>query len=151
MRFTLHTDYALRVLMYLGAEPGDDLATVKEISKSYGISENHLMKVVHRLGQSGFITTVRGRRGGMRLARVPDDINVGSVVRACEDDMRIVECFDPLTNTCPIANACALPSVLDEALTAFLGVLDQYTLADLLKPRAALWEVLADAVSPISP
>ena len=151
MRFTLHTDYSLRVLMYLGAEPGDDLTTVKEISKSYGISENHLMKVVHRLGQSGFITTVRGRQGGMRLARAPDDIIAGAVVRACEDDMRIVECFDSQTNTCPIANACALPSVLDEASTAFLSVLDRYTLADLLKPRAALWAVLGDAKRPISP
>ncbi|MDE0809418.1 MAG: Rrf2 family transcriptional regulator [Alphaproteobacteria bacterium] len=151
MRFTLHTDYSLRVLMYLGAEPGDDLATVKEISKSYGISENHLMKAVHRLGQSGFITTVRGRQGGMRLARAPDDIIAGAVVRACEDDMRIVECFDSQTNTCPIANACALPSVLDEASTAFLSVLDRYTLADLLKPRAALWAVLGDAKRPISP
>ena len=83
--------------------------------------------------------------------RAPDDINAGAVVRACEYDMRIVECFDPLTNTCPIANACALPSVLDEALTAFLGVLDRYTLADLLKPQAALWAVLGDAGRPISP
>jgi Rrf2 family transcriptional regulator, nitric oxide-sensitive transcriptional repressor len=151
MRFTLHTDYALRVLMYLGAEPGDDLATVKKISQSYGISENHLMKVVHRLGQSGFITTVRGRQGGMRLASAPHEINVGAVVRACEDDMRIVECFDPLTNTCPIADACALPAILDEALAAFVAVLDRYTLADLLKPRAALWEILGDAGRPISP
>ena len=142
MRFTLHTDYALRVLMYLGANPGDDLATVKEISRGYGISENHLMKVVHGLGQSGFIITVRGRHGGMRLAHAPADINVGAVVRACEDDMRLVECFNPVTNTCPIAAACALPAILDEALSAFIAVLDRYTLADLLEPRAALWTVL---------
>jgi Rrf2 family transcriptional regulator, nitric oxide-sensitive transcriptional repressor len=142
MRFTLHTDYALRVLMYLGAGPGDDLATVKEISQSYGISENHLMKVVHRLGRLGFITTIRGRQGGMRLAHAPGDINIGAVVRACEDDMRIVECFDTQNNTCPISAACALPAVLDEALAAFNAVLDRYTLADLLKPRAALWAVL---------
>jgi Rrf2 family transcriptional regulator, nitric oxide-sensitive transcriptional repressor len=145
MRFTLHTDYALRVLMYLGAKPGGDLATVKEISSGYDISENHLMKVVHRLGQSGFIITVRGRQGGMRLARAPADINVGAVVRACEDDMRIVECFNPETNTCPIATACALPAILDEALSAFTAVLDRYTLADLLKPRTALWTVLRAA------
>lgn len=142
MRFTVHTDYALRVLMYLGAAPGDDLVTIKAISRGYGISENHLMKVVHRLAQAGFVETVRGRGGGMRLARDPDDINIGAVVRASEDDMRIVECFDPGTNTCPIAPACALPRVLDEALSAFIGVLDRYTLADLLKPKAALWSIL---------
>lgn len=142
MRFTLHTDYALRVLMYLGSAPGDDLATIKTISRGYGISENHLMKVVNRLAQAGFIATVRGRNGGMRLAREPSEINVGAVVRACEDDMRIVECFNPATNTCPIAAACALPALLDEALAAFIAVLDRYTLADLLKPKAALWAVL---------
>jgi Rrf2 family transcriptional regulator, nitric oxide-sensitive transcriptional repressor len=145
MRFTRYTDYALRVLMYLGSEPGDNLATIKEISRRYGISENHLMKVVHRLGQSGFIITIRGRQGGMRLAHDPAKINVGAVVRACEDDLRIVECFDPETNTCPIAAVCALPAVLDEALAAFIAVLDRYTLADLLKPKAALWAVLGAA------
>lgn len=142
MRFTLHTDYALRVLMYLGSEPGDGLATIKAISRGYGISENHLMKVVNRLAQAGFISTVRGRNGGVRLAREPTAINVGAVVRACEDDMRIVECFDPTTNTCPIASACTLPAVLDEALVAFNQVLDRYTLEDLIKPRAALWSIL---------
>jgi Rrf2 family transcriptional regulator, nitric oxide-sensitive transcriptional repressor len=145
VRFTRYTDYALRVLMYLGAEPGDDLATVKQISRRYGISENHLMKVVHRLGQTGFIHTVRGRQGGMRLAHAPVDINIGAVVRACEDDMRVVECFDPETNTCPIAQVCALPSVLDEALAAFMAVLDRHTLADLMTPKAALWAVLKAA------
>jgi Rrf2 family nitric oxide-sensitive transcriptional repressor len=151
MRFTLHTDFALRVLMYLGAAPGDGLVRIRAISEGYGISENHLMKVVHRLGQAGFIDTVRGRNGGMRLARDPRDINIGSVVRTCEDDMRIVECFDPATNRCPIISACALPRVLDEALAAFIDVLDRYTLADLLRPRAALWEVLGSAETPGSP
>ena len=142
MRFTVHTDYALRVLMYLGASPEDGLVTIKAISGAYGISENHLMKVVHRLALAGFVATTRGRGGGMRLALQPKDINIGAVVRACENDMRIVECFDPPSNTCPIAPACALPRVLDEALAAFVGVLDRYTLEDLLKPRAALWSIL---------
>ena len=164
MRFTLYTDYALRVLMYLGCKPDDELATIREIAGSYGISENHLMKVVHRLGLNGYITTVRGRQGGMRLAptpasssqigaaRSPAAINIGEVVRRCEDDMRIVECFDPVTNTCPIAGVCALPAVLDEALTAFLEVLDRYTLADLLVPRGGLIDILApDAIAPMRP
>lgn len=142
MRFTVHTDYALRVLMYLGASPSGELVTIKAISGAYGISENHLMKVVHRLALAGFVATTRGRGGGMRLALQPEDINIGAVVRASEDDMRIVECFDPASNTCPIAPACVLPRVLDEALAAFFGVLDRYTLKDLLKPRTALWLIL---------
>ncbi len=110
MRFTRYTDYALRVLMYLGLKPEDELATIREIAESYDISENHLMKVAHRLGQNGYIVTVRGRQGGLRLAKAPAAINLGDVVRHCEDDLRIVECFDPETNTCPIAGVCALPA-----------------------------------------
>ena len=143
MRFTRYTDYALRVLMYLGLKPEDELATIREIAESYDISENHLMKVAHRLGQNGYIVTVRGRQGGLRLAKAPAAINLGDVVRHCEDDLRIVECFDPDTNTCPIAGVCALPAVLDEALAAFLAVLDGYTLADLMVPRGGLIDILS--------
>lgn len=142
MRLTQHTDYALRVLTYLGLKAPDDLATIKQIAGCYGISENHLMKVVHRLAQSGLIETVRGRQGGMRLAMEPAHISLGRVVRECEEDMRLVECFDPVTNNCVIAPVCALPSILDEALIAFLAVLDRYTLADLLRPRNGLAKVL---------
>lgn len=142
MRFTRYTDYALRVLMYLGLKPDGELVTVREISTRYGISENHLMKVVHHLGQCEFITTVRGRQGGIALARAPVKIGLGDVVRRFEDDLRIVECFDRRTNTCRIARACALPAVLDEALYAFLSVLDKYTLADLMVPRGGLAEIL---------
>jgi len=142
MRFTRYTDYALRVLMYLGLRPREELSTIKGIAGRFGISENHLMKVVHRLGREGFIETVRGRQGGLRLARDPGEINIADVVRRCEDDMRIVECFDEDTNTCPIAAACALPSILDRALGAFLDVLEGHTLADLLAPRRALAEIL---------
>lgn len=142
MRFTRHTDYALRVLMYLGLKPPEAVSTIKEIAGCYGISENHLMKVVHRLGQHGLVETIRGRNGGMRLALAPADINVGTVVRRCEDDMRVVECFDPETNTCPIAGVCALPAILDEALAAFLSVLEKYSLADLLRPTPGLIDVL---------
>ena len=142
MRLTRYTDYALRVLMYLGLKPAGELATIKEIAARYAISENHLMKVVHRLGRDGYIETLRGRQGGMRLAQDPAAINLGEVVRRCEDDMSLVECFDPETNTCPIAGACALPAVLDEALAAFLGVLERHTLADLLVPRRGLAKIL---------
>lgn len=142
MRFTRHTDYALRVLMFLGLKPEGELATIKEISDRYGISENHLMKVVHRLGQNALIDTVRGRQGGIRLARPPVEIVIGDVVRRCEDDMRLVECFDPATNSCRIAGCCVLPMVLDEALGAFLAVLDRFTLADLMSQRQRLASVL---------
>lgn len=142
MRFTRHTDYALRVLMFLGLKQDGELATIKEISDRYRISENHLMKVVHRLGQNGLVETVRGRQGGLRLARAPQDIGIGDVVRRCEDDMRLVECFDARTNTCRIASVCALPMVLDEALAAFMAVLDRFTLADLMGAKRELAAVL---------
>ncbi|RVU35018.1 RrF2 family transcriptional regulator [Hwanghaeella grinnelliae] len=142
MRFTRHTDYALRVLMFLGLKTQGELATIKEISDRYGISENHLMKVVHRLGQNGLIETVRGRQGGIRLGCPPGEIGIGDVVRRCEEDMRLVECFDPVTNSCRIASCCVLPKVLDEALAAFFAVLDRFTLADLMNSRQDLASVL---------
>lgn len=143
MRFTRYTDFAMRVLMYLGLRDEGDLSTIKEIAKRYSISENHLMKVVHQLGRNGFVTTVRGRQGGMRLAVPPGDINLGNVVRRCEDDMRLVECVDVENNTCPISDICALPPVFSEALNAFLAVLDRYTLEDMLAPRQELRQILA--------
>jgi len=143
MRFTRYTDYALRVLIYLGLKPPGELSTIREIAQRYGISENHLMKVVHQLGGCGFIQTQRGRQGGLALARPPASINLGAVVRACEDDMRIVECFDSATNTCPIAPVCALPAPLAAALRAFLAVLDRYTLADMLVSPQGLIDILA--------
>ena len=146
MRFTRYTDYALRVLMYLGLKRPGELATIREIAGRFGISENHLMKVVNRLGQLGVVETIRGRHGGIRLALPPDRIALGDTVRRCEDDMRVVECFDPQTNTCPIASVCALPAILDEALSAFMAVLDRYTLADLLAPKSGLARVLMPTV-----
>lgn len=146
MRFTRYTDFAMRVLMYLGLQDEGDLSTIKEIAKRYDISENHLMKVVHQLGRHGFVTTVRGRQGGMKLALAPGDINLGEVVRRCEDDMRLVECFDPASNTCPISSVCALPAVLDEALDAFLAVMDKHTLKDILAPQQKLRAILAPPV-----
>ena len=145
MRLTRYTDYGLRVLTYLALKSDDELSTIKEIAERYGISENHLMKVVHRLGKNGFLETIRGRSGGIRIGRAPEDINLGAVVRCCEDDMRLVECFDPETNSCPIASACVLPPILDEALAAFLNVLDRYTLAELIVPHRKLAKILRPA------
>lgn len=137
MRLTRHTDNALRALIYLGLHTDDAPARIAEIARRMGMSQDHLAKVVARLSQLGYVETVRGRDGGVRLARPATEIVVGEVVRGTEDNMNLVECFDPATNQCPIAPACALAPALDEALTAFLHVLDRYTLADLVaKPRA---------------
>lgn len=134
MRLTRYSDYSLRVLMYLAVRP-QNLATIDEISQAYGISRGHLMKVVHQLGRGGFVETVRGRGGGLRLARALEEIRVGDIVRDTEGRLDLVECFDPETNQCRIEPACALRGVLDEALDAFLSTLDAYTLADLVSRR----------------
>ncbi|WKW12800.1 Rrf2 family transcriptional regulator [Pseudogemmatithrix spongiicola] len=136
MRLTRHTDSALRALIYLGIHTEEAPARITDIARRMGMSEDHLAKVIARLSQLGYVETIRGRDGGARLARPASEIVVGAVVRATEDNLNLVECFDPATNQCPIAPACALAPALDEALTAFLAVLDRYTLADLVaKPR----------------
>ncbi|TFW22591.1 Rrf2 family transcriptional regulator [Massilia arenosa] len=132
MRLTEHTDYALRVLMYLGGT-GDRLATIEEVADMHGISRNHLTKVVHRLGRAGFVKTVRGRAGGMRLARDPSSIMVGEVVRVTEPDFRIVECLDDENNECPIASTCALKCVLGKATNSFLRELDRIPLSSVMQ------------------
>ncbi|MEX2180729.1 MAG: Rrf2 family transcriptional regulator [Gemmatimonadaceae bacterium] len=137
MRLTRHTDNALRALIFLGIHGGDAPARIADIARRMGMSADHLAKVVARLAQCGYVETVRGRIGGVRLARPAEAISVGEVVRAMEDNMALVECFDPATNQCPIAPACALAPALDAALTAFLGVLDGYSVADLTaRPRS---------------
>ncbi len=142
MRLTTYTDYSLRVLIYLGLER-DRLATIAEVSDIYRISSNHLMKVIHNLGKLGYIQTVRGRSGGIRLAVEPREINLGALVRKVESDFAIVECMAPShREECLIVQACRLKVVLDEALEAFLGVLDEYTLADLLRNAKKLRTLL---------
>jgi len=140
MRLTRYTDYALRVLTYLGAQP-DRVCSIAEIARAYGISQNHLMKVAHDLGKAGYIEGVRGRAGGIRLARAADRIGIGAVVRQTEEGFALVEC-----GACAIAPACELTGVLDEALAAFMAVLDRYTLSDLVKRPAKLMRLLAAEV-----
>ena len=135
MRLTTFSDYAFRVLIYLGSTPG--LATIADIANAYGISENHLMKVVHQLSRLGYIETVRGKGGGMRLARPPREIRVGEVLRATEDGFDLVECMGEGDSDCRIVRACVLKGALGEAVAAFLGTLDRYTLADLVRPSVA--------------
>jgi len=136
LRITQYSDYGLRVLIYLAVRP-DQLATIDEISAAYAISKAHLTKVVHQLGRAGLLETVRGRGGGIQLARAPEEISIGAVVRETESRMDLVECFDPSSSACRIEPLCGLRGVLGEALDAFLATLDRYTLADLIARRRA--------------
>jgi Rrf2 family transcriptional regulator, nitric oxide-sensitive transcriptional repressor len=144
LRLTVYTDYALRLLMYLAVRD-DGLATISEIAKSYGISRNHLMKVAYELGVAGYIRTVRGRGGGLKLARPSDAIRLGDVVRCTEPDMALVTCFEPVAASCAIKGCCVLRGALERAREAFLEVLDRYSLADLVRPRSRLRTMLAIA------
>lgn len=142
MRLTRHTDNALRALIFLAIHTDTAPARISDIARRMGMSEDHLAKVIARLAPLGYVETIRGRIGGVRLARPASEIVVGDIVRATEDNLTLVECFDPETNRCPIAPACALAPALDEALTAFFAVLDRYTLADLTARPRALHELL---------
>jgi Rrf2 family nitric oxide-sensitive transcriptional repressor len=148
MRLTVYTDYSLRLLMYLALKD-DGLATIEEIAKGYGISKNHLMKVAHQLGVAGYIDTVRGRHGGLRLAKPAKAIGLGEVVRHTEPDMAIVMCFEPVNADCAVLPYCVLRKALERARAAFINVLDDYTLSDLVKPRASLQALLA--IAPVKP
>src|SRR6516165_9560348 len=125
MRLTFSTDYALRLLILVGLEP-DRLVTIEEVADRFGISKNHLMKVAYQLGQAEYLETVRGRNGGLRLGKAPDQIVVGQVVREMEPDFAVVECQNPV-GYCRIALCCTLRSAIREAVHAFLDRLDQYT------------------------
>jgi Rrf2 family nitric oxide-sensitive transcriptional repressor len=138
MRLTRYTDYSLRVLLYLGAQP-HRLCSISEIAGAYGISQNHLMKVVNDLGRSGYLTSVRGRAGGVRLARPAAEINVGAVVRHTEEGFDLVDCAD-----CVIAPACGLTGLLGRALGAFMAVLDSQTLEDLLTTRTDMLSLFGE-------
>jgi Rrf2 family transcriptional regulator, nitric oxide-sensitive transcriptional repressor len=136
MRLTLWTDYALRTLIYVGAK-GGRLSTIAEIAESFDVSKTHLMKVVNKLGQQGYVTTVRGKGGGIRLGRPAAEIRVGTMVRETEEDLAVMGCLAE-TGFCRIEGCCVLRRALREATLAFLQTLDGYTLADLLAPGARL-------------
>ena len=135
MRLTLHTDYALRTLIYLGIHT-DRLTSIREVAGAYGISENHLVKIIHKLGQAGFVETIRGRNGGLKLGRPASAIVLGDVVRHTEEDMALVTCMQPTEPDsragCILADACRLRGVLAEALGSFIAVMDRHTLADVI-------------------
>ena len=152
MRLTAYTDYSLRVLMFLALK-GDELATIAEIAKAYAISKNHLMKVAHQLGVAGYVETVRGKGGGLRLALDPKWPDSNSAIAALKSSsfidvqrkgqrMTLVPCFDPGDKSCAISTGCMLRGVLCEARDAFLATLDRYTLADLMRRRSSLQKFL---------
>lgn len=135
MQLTVHTDYALRVLLYLAHFPDKRVGT-EEISTAYGISKNHLVRVVQTLADRGYLKVTVGRSGGVALARSPHEIRLGELIRATEASFRLVECHDVASNTCPIVPVCGLKGLLDAALNSFLAELDTHTLADLVQPKS---------------
>jgi Rrf2 family transcriptional regulator, nitric oxide-sensitive transcriptional repressor len=145
MRLTFSTDYALRLLILVGLE--QHLVTIEEVADRFGISKNHLMKVAYQLGQAGYLKTIRGRKGGLRLGKAPHQIVVGEVVRKMEPDFAVVECQNP-EGYCKIAPCCTLRSAMGEAVQAFLEKLDEYTLEDLLRPKSKLRHLLGVNWSP---
>ncbi len=140
MQLTLHTDYALRILLYLGTRR-DRKVTISEIAEVYGISKNHLMKVTTHLSAGGYIESIRGNGGGLRLKMRPEEIVIGEVVRHTETDFALVGCFQNGGSTCRIETACLLRTTLRKALEAFFRVLDDYSLADLLVTRPLMAEL----------
>jgi len=141
MRLTMHTDFALRTLMFLAVKPGQQ--TIDAVADHYGISRNHLMKVAQRLVAEGFVTSTRGRGGGLQLARPAIAINVGQVVRALEDVGGFVECFDRASNQCRVTPACGLKAILAGGVNAFMQHMDGYSLADLIPDPVAFRAALA--------
>ncbi len=134
MRLTLHTDYALRVLMYVAVK-GEALSTIAEIVERFDIPKGHVMKVVHHLAQKGYLHTIRGKKGGMRLARKPNQVVVGTVVRDMEQELGVLGCLQNARGYCRIEECCLLRNALRDAMNAFLATLDRYTLQDLVRPR----------------
>lgn len=140
MRMTLHSDYALRLLIFTGLA-GNRLVSTEEVANAYGLSKNHLMKVIQGLAKGGYLKTVRGRGGGFQLAANPADICVGVIIRQMEKDFAIVECLGN-DDSCAISGHCRLTAIVQEAMNAWFAVLDKYSLADLLKRPAALRQLL---------
>lgn len=142
MKLTSYSNYALRTLQ-MAALRHPRLTTVAMVARAHRLSNSHITKIVHELGQAGFLETVRGRGGGFRLARPAEEITVGEVVRLTEGPIEVVECFNPSTNTCPLLGACRLSGAINEATRAFFDVLDKVTIADIAHNRDALLARLA--------
>jgi Rrf2 family transcriptional regulator, nitric oxide-sensitive transcriptional repressor len=140
MHLTRHADYTMRLLIHLAVQP-EESATIEQIAQRYGISRHHLTKVAHRAVQAGYVTGVRGRSGGLKLARKPTDICVGEVLRTVED-WRIVECFEAESNGCVVAGGCGLQPILKESVEAWFAVLDRYSLADVVGRKSVLVQLL---------
>ena len=145
VQLTQFSDYSLRLTLYLACHP-ERVVSVDEVSRAFGISRHHLVKVVQTLTDLGVVGAQRGRGGGMRLAKPPSEINVGWLVRRTEPHFNLVECFDPETNTCPIAPACGLKGALQRAQQAFLKVLDEYTLDQFQARRGVLLPLLEESL-----
>ena len=141
MRLTFHTDYALRMLVYLAMRPGR-ASTVSDVAETYRLSRNHLLKVALTLRRLGYIETTRGRAGGIRLGVASEEINIGALVRATEEDLALMECMQAGGGSCVISPACMLKGMFAEALAAWLAVLDKYTLADAVRNRTVLSSLL---------
>ena len=141
MQLSAYSDYAVRVLMQTALR-SPERTTVAEVAGTFGISRHHLVKVVHDLGRAGYLATQRGIGGGFTLARAPEEIRLGDIVRLGEESETVIDCKDGENHLCRLLPACRLKGVLDEAAAAFFGVLDRYTLADLVKQRSKMRAVL---------
>jgi len=144
MQLTLYTDYSFRVLLYLGLNR-DRLCTIAEISERCAATQNHLVKVVHNLGREGYIQTMRGRTGGIKLKKEPEEISLTEIIRCTEVNLNIAECLRE-NNTCLITEACTIKNIFEEAQNQFIETLDQYTLADLLQDKEQLSSLLGDNI-----
>ncbi|KEQ16863.1 Rrf2 family transcriptional regulator [Endozoicomonas numazuensis] len=140
MKLTRHTDYALRILIYSALQPQSRLISIQEVTDVYDLSRNHVMKIVQRLGQEGYLSTIRGKGGGFRIGLSAEDINLGVVVRMMESTTVLIDCDEPV---CRISPSCRLKGILADAMSAFMAVLDSYTLADLIENRKELAGLLA--------
>jgi Rrf2 family transcriptional regulator, nitric oxide-sensitive transcriptional repressor len=147
MKLTSYTNYALHSLQ-LAALKSPDLVRVDDVAKIHNLSRPHIMKIVHELGRAGYLETVRGRGGGFRLARPPEEIIVGDVVRITEGPLDVVECFNPEKNTCPLMGVCILSRKMQEATAAFMTVLDDLTIAQIASNRGQLMERIAPLEMP---
>lgn len=141
MKLTTYTDFGLRTLMYLATLPEGELSSVGQVSKLYDVSRNHLVKVVNQLAREGYIKAVRGKNGGIRLAKPARDINVGQVIRSLENNLNGIDCGSP---ACYLVRICLLKDALKEAMEAFLAVMESYTLADLISNRDELMSVFSE-------